>query len=153
MSTLRYLAQVYLGSALRYSWHLHLLPEHLPSFVHTGNRTGNFPLLSPVIASCHSDGDGGYDGVTSTSVCPRQSSITSPQYLPSATTLRWCSRASMETLRGGFGGVHHSTGGSKTCSTCTPFNEYYQGRLGHLSRASPCLRTVGLQPPSIPAEG
>lgn len=144
---------MYLGSALRFSWHLSLLPEHLQSFVHTRNWTRNRPLLSPVIASCHSDGDGGYDGVTSTSVCPRQSSITSNQYLPSATTLHWCSRGSMETFKGGVGGVHHSTGDSKTCSTCTPYNEYYHWSLGHLSRASPCLRTVGLQVPLRPCWG
>lgn len=60
--------------------------------------------------------------------------------------------AGVEPLRGGVGGLHHSTDDSKTCSACTPFNEYYQRHLGHLSRA-PYLRTVGLQPPSIPAEG
>lgn len=43
----RYPAQGYVSSALKVSWHLPLLQEHLPSFVRTGMWTENLPLPVP----------------------------------------------------------------------------------------------------------
>lgn len=41
--------QGYVSRALKMFWHLPLLPEHLPCFVHAGTRNNNPPILSSVL--------------------------------------------------------------------------------------------------------